>query len=177
MPLGMDETDDMRPWEGGWSVIARVGDRRLVFPAAEVSSVLPVPPLWRPPTSPKPVVGFLPVASEAMPVLHAALLLGLPEPERPDFYAHILVLPALGGAGGGLLVDRAEETVMIAAEAIAPLDPADTLNGCAIALADTGHGLVPVLSVARLLATAETAALAELTDLASRRLAAWEVPA
>jgi purine-binding chemotaxis protein CheW len=173
----MNEADHARAWEGGWSVIARIGDRRMAFAAPGVRSVIPIPPLWRPPTSPRPIFGFLPISGIVLPVLNGGILLGIPTTEHAGIYAHILILPALGRSGTGLLVDRAEETVMIPPEAVLPIDPADTLNGCAIALAETAGGRVHVLSAERLLAEAEATALAELTDEAAKRLAEWNVPA
>lgn len=175
--MDMNGAEDARPWTGGWTVIARIGARRVAFPAAEVRAILPIPPLWRPPTAPRPVFGFLPLDGEVLPVLNGGVLLGVPTPDHAGLYAHILHLPALGGAGAGLLVDRAEEAIAIGEEAILPLDPADTLNGCAIALAETKDGRVHVLSPARLLAEAEQAALAELGEEAARRLGEWQVPA
>jgi purine-binding chemotaxis protein CheW len=173
----MSGADEARAWEGGWSVIARIGDRRIAFPAADVRSIMPIPPLWRPPTAPRPVFGFLPIAGRVMPVLNGGVLLGIATADHASLYAHILILPGLGRDGAGLLVDRAEETEDIAAEAVLPIDPADTLNGCAIALADTRVGRVHLLSAARLLAKAEATALAELTDAAAQRLSEWGVPA
>lgn len=173
----MSGADGVRLWEGGWSVIARIGDRRIAFPAADVRSIMPIPPLWRPPTAPRPVFGFLPIAGRVMPVLNGGALLGIATAEHASLYAHILILPALGRDGAGLLVDRAEEAVEITAESVLPIDPADTLNGCATALAETRVGRVHLLSAARLLAVAEANALAELTDEAERRRSEWEVTA
>ncbi|QJU56943.1 chemotaxis protein CheW [Sphingomonas sp. AP4-R1] len=173
----MNGAEDARPWTGGWTVIARIGDRRIAFPAAEVRSILPIPPLWRPPTAPRPVFGFLPLDGAVLPVLNGGVLLGVPTPEHAGLYAHILILPQLGEAGAGLLVDRAEEAIVVPEEAILPLDPADTLNSCAIALAETDEGRVHVLSAARLLAAAEREALAALGAEAARRLGEWRVPA
>jgi purine-binding chemotaxis protein CheW len=177
MPLMMNGADLSRAWGGGWSVIARIGDRRIAFPASDVRHIMPVPPLWRPPTSPRPVFGFLPIAGIVLPVLNGGVLLGIATAEHASIYAHILIMPALGESGAGLLVDRAEETVMIAREAVLPIDPADTLNGCAIALAETDEGRVHVLSASRLIATAEATALAELGEEATKRLAEWTMPA
>jgi purine-binding chemotaxis protein CheW len=168
---------DAHAWEGGWSVIARIGDRRIAFPAFDVRHIMPVPPLWRPPTTPRPVFGFLPIAGIVLPVLNGGVLLGIETTEHASIYAHILIMPALGKSGTALLVDRAEEAVMIAPEAVLPVDPADTFNGCAIALAETNDGRVHVLSAARLVAAAEATALAELGDEAAKRLAEWSVPA
>ena len=177
MPWAMRDAEDAAGWAGGWAVIARVGTRQIAFPAGEVSSITSVPPLWRPPTAPRPVVGFLPLAGAVLPVLDAGILLRVARPARIGFYAHILVLPGAARSGAGLLVDRAEDTIGIAADAVLPLQKADTLNGCAIALAETGEGQVHVLSAARLLAAAETAALAALEDAAARRLTEWDIPA
>jgi purine-binding chemotaxis protein CheW len=173
----MDRADERRAWEGGWAVVARIGDRRVAFPATEVRSVMPVPPLWRPPTTPRPIFGFLPMGESVLPVLNGGVLLGIATVARPTVYAHILILPGLGATGAGLLVDRADDTVTIAAEVVLPLDPADTLNGCAVALAETADGPVHVLSSARLIAAAEADALAALAAEAERRLAEWELPA
>ena len=177
MPWGMSDAEDARGWAGGWAVIARVGTRRIAFPAGEVSSITSVPPMWRPPTAPRPVVGFLPLAGAVLPVLDAGILLGVARPARTGFYAHILVLPGAARSGAGLLVDRAEDTIAITEDVVSPFREADTLNGCAIALAETGDGQMHVLSAARLLAVAETAALAALEDAAARRLMEWEIPA
>jgi purine-binding chemotaxis protein CheW len=177
MPIAMGADDQATAWQTGSALVARIGDRRLAFAVGEVDNVAPLAPLWRPPTLPRPIAGFLPYRGRALPVLDAARLLGLGESGRPDLYAHILILPIAGTDGAGLLVDRVETLVEIGDEERLPIDPADTLNGCAVGLAEVEDRPVHLVTATRLLAAAEAATLSTLAAAASARLAEWGTPA
>lgn len=157
-------------------LVARVGDRLIGLPLGEIAQVLPMMPLWRPPTLPAPVRGFLTMHGIALPVLDGHALLGLGAGGDPGVYSHILELRTLGRRPAGLLVDRAEGFTSVAA--FGALDAECSLNGCATAIFQyRGEALAYRIEIDRLLGAAEQEALALLTEEAERRRGEWQVAA
>ena len=150
---------------------ASVAGRVIAIAAADVAQVLPMLPIWRPPTAPAPLCGFVGSGSCVLPVLSARALLGLGEEANPGLYAHIIQVERIGGQPAGLLVERAEGFVTPAT--LSPLETADTLEGCATALFAYGDGVGWLIDPARLLAKAEGEALAAFAAEAARRRAEW----
>lgn len=158
-------------------LVARIGDRRVAFRTGDVDGVVPLAPLARPPTLPRAVVGFLPYRGAALPVLDAGVLLGDGASGTPSLYAHILILPGLGRGGAGLLVDRVEMLADWDEARLLPVEGAETLNGCAVALGEADGLPVHLLATGRLLAAQEAAILKGLREAAAARLDDWGVPA
>ena len=162
------------PNHGAQLLAATVADRLVAVAAAEVLQILPMLPLWRPPTAPAPLCGFAAVGG-ILPVLSARALLGLGAEPTPALYAHIVRVGKVGCHQAGLLVDRAEGFVI--PSALEPLAAGDTLNGCATALFTHGGGVGWVIDPARLLDVAEGEALAAFAAEARRRRTEWLVDA
>lgn len=147
----------------------------------EVRELLPVPRLWRPPGTPRPVAGFFNLSGTAVPVVRLDIVFGLPKAEdSPEaaLYSHLMLIEDLSGSGlGALLVDRVQDVTDVAETAISPVDQTDTLNGCVEA--EIGHDgrLIHLLSRERILLAEERQALADLGASAQKRLQEWAVPA
>lgn len=157
--------------DGRATLVCRVGARRLGLPVAAVARVLPLRPLWRPPTLPRPIAGFVAERNRAVPVLALAALFDDYMPATLDLYAHLVRLRG-GGAGDALLlVDRVE--AFVAAGEVHPVAPDTSLNGVVTGEFATPDGIVHLLDPARLLLAGEAARLAALTADAQTRLAQW----
>lgn len=161
-------------------LLLRLGTRRCALPCAAVQEILPLPRLWRPPSLPRPLAGFLNLGGEALPVLDLVRLFGL-EAEAAGgeaaLYRHVvLASPPAGEAPFGLLVDRVLDLMHIPPARLRPIPPENTLNGCAVAEIETEDGFVHLLAPDRLLLEGERARLAALRQGAQARLAEWEVP-
>lgn len=153
---------------------ATVAGRLFALAAAEVVAVLPMLPLWRPPTAPPPLRGFA-ACGGVLPVLSARALLGLGAEPTPGLYAHIVRVGRIGGQPAGLLVDRAEG--FLTPDALEPIAADDTLNGCAVARFTHAGESGWMIDPARLLDAAAGAVLAALVAEAGRRRADWTVDA
>ncbi len=162
------------PNHGAQLLAATVAGRLIAVAAAEVLQILPMLPLWRPPTAPASLCGFA-EAGGILPVLSARALLGLGAEATPALYAHIVRVGKVGCHQAGLLVDRAEGFVI--PSALEPLAAGDTLNGCATALFTHGGAVGWVIDPARLLDAAEGEALAAFAAEARRRRTEWAVDA
>ncbi|WP_419899393.1 chemotaxis protein CheW [Roseomonas sp. USHLN139] len=157
-------------------LVFRLGSRRCALARAAVREVLPLPRLFRPPSLPKPVAGFLNLGGTPVPVIDLVRLFGLASAAETEqaLYRHILLLDDPGGAAPrGLLVDRVTDLQRIAPERLRPVAAEASLNGCAIAELETAEGFVHLLDAARLLLEQEAAALSALQEGASARLADW----
>lgn len=139
----------------------------------EVREILPLPHLHRPPAAGMALAGFLDLGGVPVPVIDLPRLLALrpvePMPGDDDPYRHV-VLAADGGTA--FLVDRVEDVVRVAAQAVAPVSGGRTFNGCVVAELAWRDGLVPVLSVARILTIEEQGRIAGATRREAERLAA-----
>lgn len=157
-------------------LICRVGAERYAIEGSRIAEVMPLLPLWRPPTLPIPLAGFVRVRGEALPVLALRVLLGgAGEPGPIDIFAHLLRPHGAGGTAPCLLVDRCEDIVPAATARMAEVDPAASRDGVALAQVELADGGVAhLLSLERLLDEAERARIDTLTREASRRAALWE---
>lgn len=149
-------------------LILRIGDTRLALPMAAVREVLPLLPIETPPGLPRPLLGFVTLQGQPVPVLAPRMLL---DPEarttRLDLSAHLVRLRD----EVCLLVDRAED---VAAGVVGPLDPGHSLNDAVTGeLALPDGGIVHVVAPDRLLLDGERAMLAELAAAAAARRAQW----
>ena len=154
-------------------LLCEIGDDRIAIEAAKVREILPVLPLWRPPTLPRPLAGFIRVRGEVLPVLAPAILFGAPDGGAVDAFAHIVRTRDEAPASLCLLVDRAEDLVAPDPAAIRPIEAGASQNGAFVAELDVDAGMAHLLSLDRLLDESERvriAALAEERSTAFRRL-------
>jgi len=146
-----------------------------------VRELLPLPRLWRPPGTPRPVAGFFNLGGRAVPVIRLDVLFGLEPPERSseaELYRHLVMVDGLAdSAPTALLVDRVHDLAEAAPQQLSPVAAQDTLNGCVEAEIDRPDGLVHLLSVERILFAEERQALAELGRQAQNRLSEWTASA
>ena len=82
-----------------------------------------------------------------------------------------------GIPASGLLVDRAEDLVVLPPGAVQPIAPADSANGCIAGTFELAGHPIHLLRTDRLLTVAEQAALAALTEDAEQRRDAWSTAA
>ncbi|WP_242662240.1 chemotaxis protein CheW [Teichococcus deserti] len=159
-------------------LLFRLGSRRCALPRAAVREVLPLPRLFRPPSLPKPMAGFLNLGGVAVPVIDLTKLFGLASAAETEqaLYRHILLIGRPDGqAPLGLLVDRVLDLLRLAPERLRAVSPEATLNGCAVAELETAEGFVHLLAADRLLLAQEAAALSALQEAAAARLADWDL--
>lgn len=155
-------------------LIVRVGDRRLAFDAGEIAEILPLLPLWRPPTLPRPLAGFATVAGATLPVLDPLPLFGMAARSGAiDLFAHIVRPRNASGTRPCLLVDRAEALLPAGRARIGPVSAEASLDGLIAAEIATDDGVAHLMSFDRLLDSGERERVAALTEQASDRAAAW----
>jgi purine-binding chemotaxis protein CheW len=154
--------------------LTRLG--RIALPAAGTIAVLPMLPLWRPPTLPRPLIGFVTIAGQPVPVLSPDLLF---DPDHPmaevAFEAHLVRLRGIGSGETCLLVDRVEEMILPEADAIGAVAPGETYGDCVIAEVRIASGIAHWIAPDRLMGAAERAKLDALTREATRRAHEWAI--
>ncbi|MCP1548722.1 MULTISPECIES: chemotaxis protein CheW [Methylorubrum] len=142
------------------------------LPRAEIREILPLPRLHAPPAAGGPLVGFLNLAGEPVPVIDLAALFALRDAgSGRDPYRHVVL--ARGG-DIAFLVDRALDLVQVEEESLRPVESARSLNGCVIGEFARGDSLVHLLSLDRILTLEERTRLDALTRQATTRLARFE---
>ncbi len=175
MPPACPDTARPAPLAEDHVLLLSLAGLLLALPRGAVRELLPLPRLARPPGLPPVVAGFADLGAAPLPVLHAALLLGLPDappndaPPEDPLYHHLVVLRD----GFALLVDRVLDLLPLPAGGRRPVDPALTLNGCVCATLPTPRGPAHLLDPARLLDAREREALAGLAELARLRAGRW----
>lgn len=146
-----------------------------------VRELLPLPRLWRPPGTPRPVAGFFNLGGVAVPVVRLSVLFGLEmgaADPGTELYRHLILVKGMGRPGlGALLVDRVLDVVEVDGSRLSPVENAGTLNDCVEAEIDLNGRLVHLLSLDRILFAEEQQALAALGQDAQNRLREWTVPA
>ena len=157
----------------------RVGAIRIALDAASVVQILPLLPLWRPPTLPRPLVGLIDVRGAVLPVLDPGSLFGDDTTaSMPDLWAHIVRPRGTDRGLPCLLVDRVEDVVVPAPDAVRPVAADKSFNGAVVAEVSLADGEVAhLLSLDRLLDAAERAQVVAITAETSRRAALWSVAA
>ncbi|WP_162806626.1 chemotaxis protein CheW [Sphingosinicella terrae] len=154
-------------------LLCEIGDDRVAIEAADVREILPVLPLWRPPTLPRPLAGFIRVRGEVLPVLAPAILFGTADAGPLDVFAHIVRTHGEPHASLCLLVDRVEDLVSPDPAAVRPIDAGASQNGAFVAELDLDGGMAHLLALDRLLDESERARIAALTEDAARREELW----
>lgn len=158
----------------GALLVCRVGTLRLAIESRLVRELLPMLPLWRPPTLPAPLAGFVSVRGEILPVLAPAILLGQADALGiVEGFSHIVRPQDASAARPCLLVDRVEDLVRPGAYTAAEVAPEASLNGTIIAELQLADGIAHLISLDALLDNAERAQLAALTETARLRAVQW----
>lgn len=148
-------------------LLLRASGLTLAIRQGAIAEILPLPRLEPVPEAPPILLGAFHLGGETIFVLPLAALLSLAgEVEGRPLYHHLLLLPPRRGEPRlALLVDRVMDAVTLPA-ALTP--PGASFNDCVEGDLRHQGGLVPLLSVERLLAAEERARLAA---FAERRLA------
>ena len=156
-----------------------VRDTRCAIRRKAVREILPVPNLWRPPATPRPVAGFFSLGGTAVAVVRLDILFGLDEGrthDHADLYGHLMQVDAPGSGNPlALLVDRVVDLREIGERRLSPLHETGTLNGCVEAEIDMDGRLVHLLSLDKILFAEEQQAIAALGAKAQDRLGEWAV--
>jgi purine-binding chemotaxis protein CheW len=144
------------------------------IPLKEVREVVPLPHLFRPPSLPAVLAGFLNLAGTAIPVLRLGHLFGLPD-QPPGLHTPLVVLrhPDTHLA---LMVDRVTRILAVSADAILPLPENHSFNDCVEGMVTDADHVVLLLSPERILLEKEQQCLAEFQDREQARLRDLEVP-
>jgi purine-binding chemotaxis protein CheW len=163
-------------------ILFDVGGKACALRRSAVRELLPLPRLWRPPGTPRPVAGFFNLSGAAVPVIRLDLLFGLERAKATDaeanLYRHLILVDGLKVSGrAALLVDRVLDVIHVGESALSAVAPENTLNGCVEAEVTHAGGLLHLLSIERILLAEEQQALAELGRHAQSRLGEWAIPA
>lgn len=135
-----------------------------------VREIAPVPHLSHPPGLPALVEGMINLGGQMLAVVDLARLLDTPpNPDVDPLYRHIIALED-GDVRFALLVDRVEDLLQVSDEAIAPVAPEASLNGCVLGEVTLGGSVIPLLHHRNLLLAAEKAALLDLQRAEQQRL-------
>ena len=103
-------------------------DQLLALPLAEISEVLPMALLTKPPGKPPILEGFLNLAGDAWAVVNLSAVLGLP-PEIPGVYSALLAMR--GPERTAFLVKRVLGIVTVGSGDLLPAIGAASFNDCA----------------------------------------------
>ncbi|WP_269715622.1 chemotaxis protein CheW [Caulobacter sp. NIBR2454] len=150
--------------------IFQFGGLTAALPRESVLEILPVPDLTHPPTAPRALAGVFNLSGEAVATVSLAALFG--GEAQADLYSHLLLVRS-GDRRLALLVDRVLDVTPIDPQTLRAADEGESLNGCVVAQLARADGLVPVLSLERLLLAEEKARLADITQAAQARIEEW----
>ncbi|HVT28020.1 MAG TPA: chemotaxis protein CheW [Lacipirellulaceae bacterium] len=156
----------------GRYLIFHLSERTYAISIRNVSEVLAETELSWVPGSPSFLTGFLNVGEELIAVISLRRLWGIPDRER-ELYSPLILLRS-ESQQVALEVDRVSRIVDIADEDLVGVSEGSALNDSAISIARVDGTNVVLLSPSRLLLEEERRRIAELTELAQRRLTAAE---
>jgi purine-binding chemotaxis protein CheW len=163
-------------------ILFDVGGIACALRRSAARELLPLPRLWRPPGTPRPVAGFFNLSGTAVPVIRLDILFGLERNKtadaEADLYRHLILVDGLTASGrAALLVDRVLDVLQVEESTLSAVAPENTLNGCVEAEITHAGGLIHLLSIERVLLAEEQQALTELGRHAQSRLGEWALPA
>lgn len=136
-------------------VVCRIGGDAFAFPGAQVAEILPLAPIYPVPGCPLAVVGVIDVRGRICSVLELGTLLGYPlAPLAPQSRHTAIVLGRATNMESGLRVERVEDVLEVAEEAILPppANLSERLHGLVSGVFTTASGPVLMLDLARLFA-------------------------
>lgn len=152
----------------------RCGERLCALDRAAVREVTPLPELSRPPSLPASVEGIMNLGGEAVLVVDLVRLLAIaPNADVDPIYLHVVVVHQEDGAAG-LLVDRVEDVVNVADDAIIAADGDTTINACIVGQVVLGDETIHVLDAGRVFLEAERARFADIQKSEQDRLDALQ---
>src|SRR5207245_4311039 len=130
-------------------VVVDICGKACGLPLEDVQEIVPMASLFRPPTIPSLLEGFLNLRGTAIPVLPLGRLFGLQE--RPLELHTPLVILRGAGYPIALLVDNVSRILSVSSGALLPVQEAHSFNNCAEAEAVVEGLVIHVLSSERLL--------------------------
>jgi purine-binding chemotaxis protein CheW len=149
-------------------VVFRISGQFCAFPMKDVQEVIAMASLAKPPGLPSLLEGFLNLGGQAVPILRADRLLGLPTLEA-GLYTHLLILKQ-GDFLEGLMVDQVQAILTLSPTDLRPIEALDLFNGCCTAEISGPDGPVHLLSAQALLLEKERAVLREHSARMQQRL-------
>lgn len=153
------------------AVVFRVAGLKAALALIDVAEILPLPRLAVPPHAPPAVAGLATIGGVPVPVLKPAVLMGLPDPrDLSDLYSHLIVLA--GADRAALLVDRAEDVVVVSRSGVSAVDGEETLRGTVTGIFTRGGEDVVLVSAPRLLGVHERERLADFARREAERAVA-----
>lgn len=155
-------------------VTIRCGERLCALDRAAVREVAPLPELSRPPSLPASVEGVMNLGGEAVVIVDLVRLLDVaPNTDIDPIYRHVVILHQQDGSTG-LLVDRVEDVVTVAGDAIIATGGNTTINDCAVGQVEIGNEIAHVLNASRIFLAAERVRLADIQQSEQARLDALD---
>lgn len=138
------------------------------LPVEDLSEIVPMALLSRPPSMPTIIEGFLNLRGTAVPVVSLSRMFRLPE--RPlELYTPIIVVRGRG-CPLAFLVDHVTQILSLLVEDAVPLQKDHSFNDCAEAQVATTERVVHIFSSKRLLIEKERQCLSEFQVMEQRRL-------
>lgn len=157
-------------------LIFSVADRVCALPRTDVSEIVPLPRLWRPPAAPEMLAGLLHIDGKAVPVVSLRSLFKLGEPLTTIYQHIILIASGKGDRGISFLVDRVVDIVDVADADLRAVSGDETLNGCVRAEVPLADGaFAHLLAKHHILMEEEKVRLERMRDAEQSRRAAWGV--
>jgi purine-binding chemotaxis protein CheW len=153
-------------------LLFHIGRHACAVPLHAVQEIVPYAALTCLPGQPSIVQGFLNLRGQAVPVIRLAALFGIPE-TQPALSSVIVILRS----HTGWLVDHAEGLASTGQDCTLPVDTNHSFNDCAAGQCDIEGRRFTLLAHERVLLAQEQARIAELAELAQRRIAEVADPA
>jgi purine-binding chemotaxis protein CheW len=149
-------------------VVVDICDKACGLPLENVQEIVPIASLYRPPTIPSLLDGFLNLRGTAVPVIRLGRVFRLEE--RPlDLYTPLVILRG-GGYLIALLVDSVSCIFSVSGDALLPVQKEHCFNDCTEAEAVVEGRVIHVLSLERLLIEKQRQFLEEFQEIEQQRL-------
>ena len=149
-------------------VVVDICGKTCGLPLEDVQEIVPMASLFRPPTIPSLLEGFLNLRGTAVPVLPLGRLFGLRE--RPLELHTPLVILRGAGYPIALLVDNVSRILSVTSDAFLPVGGEHSFNNCAEAEVVVEGRTIHLLSSERLLIEKQRQCVMELQAMEQQRL-------
>ncbi len=163
--------DSISPARGRY-LIFQLADRSYAIPIRCIEEIVPIAELTSVPGAPAFLAGFLDVGGQLVAVISLRHLLGMPDHECA-LYTPLVILKAKDQRFA-LEIDGVSRIADIDDEKLVSLTEGCSLNDCATAVARLDEEVVVLLSPERILLEQEQKRVAELAEIARRRIAEVE---
>jgi purine-binding chemotaxis protein CheW len=157
--------------EGNRAVVFEVSGYSCGLPLEQVREIVPMCDLARPPGLPPLLEGLLNLRGEITPVVRLDRLFGVP-PIVLRRHTQLVVLQ--GPAPLALLADRVRNVAVVVPAELLPASGDSVFNDCLAGVLPAAQGPIHFLHAERLLLAQEKQRIAELQEIAQRRLAELE---